>query len=395
VGKRPAVAEAIKSEATRIGFELVGIAPAGPPDSLEHFNEWLRCNYDGEMGYLKRRRDAYDDPGQVLDGTVSLVMLGMIYRSRTEPPLGSLPGEGLDRVRPQVPATVSRYATGTHDYHAVLRDRLRTLGDFVHDRLPGCRTRGIVDTAPLLERDFARRAGLGWFGKNTMLLNRQQGSWFFLAALLVDRELEPDPAHDTNHCGTCTLCLEACPTDAFPEPYVLDARRCISYLTIETRDAPVPRDLRSGIGDWLFGCDICQDVCPWNRDAPASGEPAFEPRPDLLPADAVELLSLDEATFSERFEPTPLERPGRVGLVRNAAIVTGNAGDPVAVPPLVNLLDDDSDTLRGTAAWALGRIGTSEAVSALRARRAVENNGAVIEELDAALRDAASRRSTA
>ena len=184
-----------------------------------------------------------------------------------------------------IPARVARYATGTRDYHDVLRERLSELADFVHGQLPGCRTRGIVDTAPLLERDFARRAGLGWFGKNTMLLDRHFGSWFFLAALLIDQPLDPDAGDQTNHCGTCTACLDACPTDAFPEPYVLDARRCISYLTIELRNEPIPTELREGLGDWVFGCDICQEVCPWNRDAPATSEPEFEPVAGLGDAD--------------------------------------------------------------------------------------------------------------
>lgn len=212
-----------------------------------------------------------------------------------------------------------------------MRERLKSLADFLHEQRPGCRTRGCVDTAPLLERDFAKLAGLGWFGKNTMLLNKRLGSFFFLAALLTDIELSPDEPHHTSHCGTCTRCLDACPTDAFVEPYVLDARKCISYLTIELRDQPIPTELRSQMGEWIFGCDVCQDVCPWNRKAPASNEPAFVAREQLHPVDLEWLLSLDEAGFEAAFAGTPMHRTGRAALLRNAAIALGNSRDMKAL----------------------------------------------------------------
>jgi epoxyqueuosine reductase len=212
-----------------------------------------------------------------------------------------------------------------------------------------------VDSAPLLERDFARRAGLGWFGKNTMLLNKRLGSYFFIGALLLDLQLEPDPAHDTSHCGTCSACLDACPTQAFTAPGRLDARRCISYLTIELR-GPIPEELREPMGDWLFGCDICQEVCPWNRKAPAGNEPAFQPRPDLESVDPVELLSLTEQEFRRRFRGTALMRTKRRGLLRNAAIVLGNQGDAAALPALQNVLGDPEPLVREAAEWAIRRI---------------------------------------
>jgi len=386
---RETIEGAIRDEARRIGFDLVGIVPAGPPESLDHFSDWLEAGFDGKMGYLSRRRDAYAHPDAVLTDATSLVMLGMNYRAEGESSMG--PMTGGDQAA--IPARVARYATGSLDYHDVLRERLATLADFVHEQLPGCRTRGIVDTAPLLERDFARRAGLGWFGKNTMLLDREHGSWFFLAALLVNRTLEPDAPHQTDHCGTCTACLDACPTDAFPEPYVLDARRCISYLTIELRGEPIPVELREGLGEWVFGCDICQEVCPWNRDAPATTEPAFEPIPALATADALELLGLDESEFQQRWGPTPLERPGRTGLVRNAAIVAGNSRRHEAIGPLVGLLEDPEPVIRISVAWALGRIGDSAALTPLRQRRSVENMEDVQDEIDAAI-EAVSAGST-
>jgi epoxyqueuosine reductase len=231
------------------------------------------------------------------------------------------PGE--DEGAPAVPARIARYALGSADYHDVIREKLRKLAAFVRREAASAKARGIVDTAPLLEREFARLAGLGWFGKNTMLINKRLGSWLFLAALLVDIELEYDEPHAASHCGTCTRCLDACPTQAFVEPYVLDARRCISYLTIEHR-GPIPEELHAGMGDWLFGCDICQDVCPWNRKAPVSTEPAFQPQPGLQSVDAAELLTLTEDDFRERFSRTALARPGHEGLVRNARIVSDN-----------------------------------------------------------------------
>jgi epoxyqueuosine reductase len=232
---------------------------------------------------------------------------------------------------------------------------LKQLLAWIQQEAPNCRGRAVVDTAPLLERDFARRAGLGWFGKNTMLINKRLGSYFFLGALLLDLELPVDPVHDTSHCGTCTACLDACPTQAFPAPGELDSRRCISYLTIELR-GPIPEELREPIGDWLFGCDVCQEVCPWNRKAPPGTEPAFRPLPDLEPADPVELLSLTDAEFRSRFGGTALTRTRRRGLLRNAAIVLGNQGDASVLPALQRALEDSESLVREAAAWAIARI---------------------------------------
>jgi len=324
------------------------------------------------MRYLRGRREAYRHPENVLPKVQSVIMLGLNYR--TEEPASSTSLSGR----------VSRYAWGTTDYHDLLRGKLRQLANTLHELHPGCRSRGVVDTAPLLERDFAQLAGLGWTAKNTMLINRQVGSWTFLAALLTDVELPYDAPHATSHCGTCTRCLEACPTDAFPEPFVLDANRCISYLTIELR-GPIPDELREGMGDWLFGCDICQEVCPWNRRAPESEERTFQPRKDLHPADAVALLGLDDREFQQRFAATPLSRPGRAGLLRNAAVVLGNTGDKSAVPALISALQDKEPLIRGAAGWALGQLGGEPAQSALRSRRAVEEDAAVIQEIENAL----------
>lgn len=365
--------EIIKTEAQRLGFDLVGIAPAVSPGGFSAFTEWLAEGFAGEMHYLSNREAAYEHPRHVLEGVKSLIVLGTNYNTQDPPEL--LPGE----------ARVSRYAWGSADYHDLLRDRLKRLGDFLHKLQPGCRTRGVVDTAPLLERDFARLAGLGWFGKNTMLINKRAGSWLFLSALLTDLELAYDEAHETAHCGTCTRCLEACPTDAFPKPYVLDARRCISYLTIEVREA-IPVDLREGMGEWLFGCDICQDVCPWNRKAPKTRELVFEPQPGLNPADALEILELDEDGFRKRFGKTPLARPKRAGLLRNAAIIVGNTKPSGVLPILIRLLDDIEPLIRGAVAWALGRYSDDpNAKDALKQRVNQEDDPEAIAELMAAL----------
>lgn len=349
VGERLELTEAVKNEARRIGFDLVGIAPAVTPVGYGKLTEWLRQGFAGEMQYLPRRESAYEHPSHVMPNVRSVVMLALNYKAQDR--------HNSDQVNSESPtdARVARYARGAADYHDVLREKLSTLAYAVHQWRPGCRTRGIVDTAPLLERDFARAAGLGWFGKNTMLINKRVGSWMFLAALLTDLELKPDDPHDTSHCGTCTRCLEVCPTDAFVAPYVLDARKCISYLTIELRN-PIPMELRDGVGDWIFGCDLCQDVCPWNRKAPATSEPVFQPESDLDPANALEILRFSELEFERRFQRTPLGRPGWDGLRRNAAIVLGNSGNVDLIPLLQEFQHDPSDLVRDAVYWAVQKL---------------------------------------
>jgi epoxyqueuosine reductase len=236
-----------------------------------------------------------------------------------------------------------------------------------------------------LERDFARFAGLGWFGKNTMLINKRAGSWLFLCAILTDLKLQYDDAHHTSHCGTCQRCLDVCPTDAFPEPYVLDARKCISYLTIEMRDKPIPLELRDGMGNWLFGCDLCQDVCPWNHKAPISNEPEFQPLDQLAPADASSLLKLNDDEFDRQFGQTALARPSRRGLLRNAAIVLGNSKDESARPALTAAITDHEPLIREASAWALGKIGGPAALTALKSRAMVEDNELVLDAINLAI----------
>jgi epoxyqueuosine reductase len=341
----------LKSEARRLGFALAGIAPATEADGFARFEAWLDAGYAGEMAYLHRLRDERRHPRSVVEGVRSVLMLGMEYA-------GLVIGELRLANYTQTPITnrdsqIAKYAQGP-DYHRYVWDRENELADWLMREAPGCVAFGVTDTAPLLERDFARRAGLGWVGKNTMLINRERGSFFFLGALLTDLELTPDPPHERSHCGTCTACLDACPTAAFPEPGVLDARRCVSYLTIELR-SPIPEELREGVGDRLFGCDVCQDVCPWNRHAPAGPAP-FPTDPALATLDPVELLSLSDAEFRRRFKGTAFLRARRSGLLRNAAIVLGNVGDERSLPALERVANDADEVVRDASRWAIGRI---------------------------------------
>jgi len=338
------LADRLKAEARRLGFDLVGIAPAASPTTTPEFREWLSAGFAGEMHYLERRREAYEHPASMLTEVRTVIMLGVNYYSGEEPE--PRPGDGR----------VARYARIPADYHDVLRVRLKQLSAVLHDAHPGCRTRGVVDTAPLLERDFARRAGLGWFGKNTMLLNKRLGSWFFLAALLTDVELPADAAHDSAHCGTCTRCLEACPTDAFVAPYVLDARRCISYLTIELGPHPIEDSLLPGMQDWAFGCDICQEVCPWNRKAPLADDPAFRARPENSSLSLARLLDMDESQFKQHFRETPLARPGLEALTRSACVAVGNAGTLSDLTVLAKAGASASPLIRDAAGWAQARL---------------------------------------
>ncbi len=333
----------LKARASSLGFDLVGIAPATPLPGAARLDEWLERGYAGQMHYLPDRRAAYDHPRSVLDGVRSIVMLAMNYRT-AEP---ALPGAGQGRV--------SRYAWGA-DYHQLIRGRLKRLADWLGERVPAASTRGVVDTAPLMERELAQLAGLGWIGKNTLLLNREMGSWFFLAALLTDVPLDHDAPQATDHCGTCRACLDACPTQAFPAPYVLDATRCISYLTIELR-RQVPVELREPMGDWVFGCDVCQDVCPWNRRAPESREPAFTPAAARDPLDLAEMFLWSEADFKRHFAGSPLLRARRRGLLRSAAIVLGNqsgALDPLPGGPCRGRAGPGPGRCRGLGPGGIG-----------------------------------------
>ena len=334
----------LKQQAQELGFELAGIATATEADTFAEYQDWLAKDFGGEMGYLHRHAEARRHPESVLPEVRSVIMLGMSYK----------PSEADDSLLSPNHGRIARYARGL-DYHDVIRRKLNDLLKWLQEQEPACIGRGVVDTAPLLERDFARRAGLGWFGKNTMLIHKQRGSYLFLAALLVNLELSPDTPFTANHCGTCTACLDACPTNAFPEPGVMDARKCISYLTIELR-GPIAETYRQEMGDWLFGCDICQEVCPWNNRAPAGMDDRIQAHPEWQSVDLLELLTLSDAEFRKRYRGTAIFRTKRSGLLRNAAIILGNVGDESALPLLRKVAHEDDELIREAARWAIQQI---------------------------------------
>ncbi|MGH7929289.1 MAG: tRNA epoxyqueuosine(34) reductase QueG, partial [Candidatus Binatia bacterium] len=297
----------IKDEAQRLGFELVGISAACPPAHESSFADWLRRGFAGEMGYMERTASARRRPEELVPWAVSVVSVGMNYHTRPD----RVPQNDLPRGR------VARYAWGD-DYHEIMKQRLETL----HERVKALcdfpvEGRAFVDSGPVLERDFAGIAGLGWIGKNTNLISPKKGSWFFLGELFLSIHLAYDkPIRD--RCGRCDLCLKACPTQAFAGPYVLDARRCISYLTIELKGW-IPRHLRPLIGNHVFGCDICQEICPYNAKARPTSEPGFEPRDGLHAPELIALLSLSQEEFGRRFRGSPIRRAKRRGFLRNVA----------------------------------------------------------------------------
>jgi epoxyqueuosine reductase len=341
-----ALAAAVRDQAAGLGFARVGIAAAGPPPRQEVFRQWIAQGHAGVMeAWLKRHEPLRGDPQLLLPGARSVIMLATDYSAATS-------GDAAEPVE-QGRGKVSRYAWGD-DYHDLLRTRVNMLAAWLQERVPGCATRGVVDSAPLAEREFGWLAGLGWFGKNTMLIHPAAGSFFFLTGLLTDLVLPVDEPIEVDHCGTCTACLDACPTGALPAPRVLDARKCISALTIEDH-GPISEDLRPGMGEWVFGCDICQDVCPWNRHAPVTDEPAFQPRHGEATLSLAELLALDEADFRKRFKGSPILRAKRTGLARSAAIALGNRPDPAAAAAIEQALKDPEAVVRDAAAWALGQ----------------------------------------
>ena len=343
----------IKHAAREAGFDLCGVAPADDAAELKYFAEWIESGYAGEMKYMEARTD----DGKLKRGSLartapwarSVIVCAINYN--TDQPYSTQAG---DKSR----GWISRYAWGRQDYHRALMRRLREVERALHEdaRKSGgeIETRCYVDTGPVVERLYAKYAGVGWIGKNTCIINQKKGSWLFLGVILTSLDLHPDlPAPD--RCGTCTRCIEACPTHALVAPYQLDATKCISYLTIEKRGS-IPEELRAGMGRHIFGCDICQDVCPWNRKAPVSSVSEFTPRTEFVNPALDWLAEMTSEEFREAFRGSPVRRARHSGLRRNVAIAMGNSGDPKFHPVLEQLGQDEDDSVAESAAWAKERL---------------------------------------
>ena len=366
----------VKQYALELGFDLVGIASADSftdhqEITLERLREGLM---DGLPWYGESRVRRGCNPSELLPGARSIITVGISYLAPEED------GEG----KPQLGGKVARYSWGD-DYHKVIKSKLKELVQGLEPRLgQPIKARWYVDDGPMLDRAVAQRGGIGWFGKNTNILTPSHGSWVFLGQVITDLELQPDePSKKT--CGSCVRCIDACPTDAIIAPYVIDNTRCISYLTIENRGS-IPRRLRPLMYDWVFGCDICQDVCPVNVKAAYTAEQAFK-KQRFTTLDLVAILEMTEEEFQERFQGSPIKRAKRIGLQRNACVALGNSSDSTAVPALVGALTQGEALVRGHAAWALGRLGGPEAIAALVEALALEQDSQVLEEIEAALQE--------
>ena len=359
------VTDAARSE----GFAMVGFAAIRPlGERREFYRQWLNDGRHGTMGYLARESERRFDPRTLDSRFTSIVSLAYPYHSPAPPKLDW---------RAELRGRIASYALGP-DYHDVVIRKARAVADAIDKLRESVITRAYVDTGPVFEREWAAEARLGWFGKNTTTLNRDHGSYFFLAEIFTDLELEPTSGPYREHCGTCTRCLDLCPTAALAEGYLMEPRLCISYLTIENR-GPIPRELRPKLGNWIFGCDICQEVCPWN-------EPFTETvAPELMPF-MPDLMALDDAGFSRRFTKSAIKRPKRRGLLRNVAVALGNSGNRAAVPILARTMEYEPEALvRSHAAWALGVLGGPSARRTLEQSRNRELNSDVLAEIATAL----------
>ncbi|HDD56158.1 MAG TPA: tRNA epoxyqueuosine(34) reductase QueG [Chloroflexi bacterium] len=363
----------IKERAHELGFPLAGVTTPDPPLQRGFLQNWLQAGYQASMDWigtdysLERRAD----PRVILPECRSILVLGSPYSA----PRGNVGG-----------GNIAAYALN-QDYHDVLGKRLQALveaiEDWVGEPVPN---RWYTDTGPVLEKELAMRAGLGWIGKNTILINKEYGSYFFLAEILLGIELIIDPPITENYCGDCTRCLVTCPTGALREPYTLDANRCISYLTIEHR-GEIPEGLRSRIGDWIFGCDICQLICPWNKPGQEASNilEEFRPREEILEVDLIEELGLCQEEFSARFKGSPVKRAKRRGYLRNVAIALGNRGEEDALPALEKALEAPEPLIRKSSAWALGKIGGERTSRILQKRLKDETDPGVIRAIQDAL----------
>ncbi|MEE2599222.1 MAG: tRNA epoxyqueuosine(34) reductase QueG [SAR324 cluster bacterium] len=364
----------LREKASELGFDLVGAIPVSRSKTIDIYNAWLKKGYAGSMAYLERHAKLKEDPRQLLPETISLIALGFNYKTVD-------PSEQV--LNPEI-GCISRYAWGD-DYHELIRSKLNVLEDFLCRELnAGKLSRNFVDSGPILEREVAQRAGLGWIGKHSNLINWEKGSWLFLAELLVDVKLETELPFTRVDCGSCTICIEACPTEAIIAERTLDARKCISYLTIELKGS-IPREMRPKMANLIFGCDICQEVCPWNKDVPRSNEKGLQPRPENVAPHLIDLMKLDETSFNKRFRNSPIKRAKRRGFLRNVAVALGNWANVEAIPALCLGLDDEEMLVRIHSAWALGQISDLRAQTKLENAKLTEKTPEVLEEIEAAL----------
>ena len=376
--KNRLLTQAVKAEARRLGFEWVGVTSPDPAPHFDTFSSWLQHGHHGTMHYLasERARARRADPQKILPECESILCLGIRYGNPGSISTASANDEGQ----------MAAYAWGD-DYHDVLKPRLQALVTFIEAQTGrSVLNRWYTDTGPILERDLAQRAGLGWIGKNSCLIHPESGSYFLLAEILLGLPLEIDAPFELDHCGSCTRCIDVCPTDCILPDRTLDARTCISYLTIENK-GPIPQPLRESIGDWIFGCDLCQQVCPWNeRFAASPEEPLFAPRSEAQELSLLDALALDAKDFNRTFKGSPIKRSKRRGFLRNVAVALGNRGRQSDIPALGHTLVNDPEPLvRAHAAWALGKMGGAAGAAALQQANAREIDLYVRSEIAAAL----------
>jgi epoxyqueuosine reductase len=364
------LSKSIKKKALEIGFDLVGISPVGSFPENQFYKEWLARGFAGEMKYMEKEPQKRENIKNILPEAKSVISCGLNYNTNYPYSI-----KEIDKRK----GWISRYAWGD-DYHDVMKDKLWLLLDFIKEIGSGeIKARIYVDTGPVLDRVYGKYSGIGWFGKNTCLINQKIGSWIFIGEIITNLELEYDsPVPD--RCGTCTLCIDACPTGALLEPYVLDSRLCISYLTIELREK-IPVELRDKVGNNVFGCDICQDICPWNRRAKMTNEPSFQPREGLHNPELSSLSNLGDEDFRRIFKGNPIKRAKRKGLLRNAVVAMGNSGLKEFIPNLKESLNNKDPMVRAHAVWALWKLEGNDSYKTLSDQLDIESAPTVREEI--------------
>ena len=358
----------VQSFAKSLSFDDFGVASPDLGLAGERFVKWLDEGYDADMAYIRRGEEKRKNPDLVLKGVKSILCFRTNYY---------VAEKDMSYIENRDQGDISIYALD-QDYHDIITPRLRQVEEKMQEHFPGCKTRIYVDTGPILEKPLAQQAGLGWIGKHTNLITQGTGSWYFLSEILTDVALPlSDPAED--HCGTCRSCIDICPTQAIVAPYILDSKRCISYLTIELKGV-IPVEYRKAIGNRIYGCDDCQIVCPWNSYAVKTDEPGFQEKQDTFKL--IDLIAISREMFSKRFKGSPIKRIKRRGLLRNVAVALGNSGDPLAIPALLKVLEDEEPLIRAHVVWALGELSGPELLPVIREKMNNETDEMVIEELE-------------